>query len=77
MVPLDEETVALIDRIAAARSPGPATAEPGTGKPADFLLTHHGRRLSAQTLRDELARAARRPACEATRISCAIPARPR
>src|SRR5207302_2933116 len=31
---------------------------PRTGKPADFLLTHQGRRVSADTLRSELHRAA-------------------
>ena len=58
MVPLDEETVTLIDRIAAQRSPGRPVPHPRTGKPADFLLTHHGGRLSAKTLRAELGRAA-------------------
>src|SRR5690349_13064134 len=43
MVPLDEETVALIDRIVANRSPGRALPHPRTGQPTDFLLTHHGR----------------------------------
>jgi len=60
MVPLDEETVTLVDRIVAHRSPGQPIPHPRTGKPADFLLTHHGRRLSPEALRDELARAAAR-----------------
>lgn len=59
MVPLDEETLALVDRIVATRSPGRPVAHPRTGRPADFLFTHHGRRLSQHALRTELTRAAR------------------
>jgi integrase len=58
MVPLDEETVGLVDRIVAQRSPGRPLPHPRTGRPVEFLLTHHGRRLSVNALRDELARAA-------------------
>ena len=58
MVPIDEETVELVDRIVAHRSPGRPLRHPRTGKLADFLLTHQGRRVSAYTLRDELHRAA-------------------
>ncbi|HVB41991.1 MAG TPA: tyrosine-type recombinase/integrase [Streptosporangiaceae bacterium] len=58
MVPIDEETVSLIDRITGHRSPGRPLRHPRTGKMADFLLTHQGRRVSADTLRDELHRAA-------------------
>lgn len=58
MVPLDDETVDLLDRIAATRSPGRPIPHPRTGRPADFLLTHHGRRLSQHAVRAELARAA-------------------
>ena len=58
MVPIDEETVKLVDRIAAHRSPGRPLRHPRTGKLADFLLTRQGRRVSAYTLRDELHRAA-------------------
>jgi site-specific recombinase XerD len=58
MVPIDEETLKLVDRIAAHRSPGRPLRHPRTGKLADFLLTHQGRRVSAYTLRDELHRAA-------------------
>lgn len=68
MVPVDDETVALIDRIAATRSPGRPLKHPKTGRPADFLLTHFGRRVSGQTLRDELARA-----CEAAGLPKATP----
>jgi len=58
MVPIDEETVEIIDRIAQHRSPGRPLRHPRTGKMADFLLTHQGRRVSAETIRDELHRAA-------------------
>lgn len=58
MVPLDDETVALVDRIVATRSDGRPLPHPRTGRPAQFLFTHHGRRLSQQALRLELDRAA-------------------
>jgi integrase len=58
MVPIDEETLALLDRIAEHRSPGRPLPHPRTGKLASFLLTHQGRRVSAHTLRAELTRAA-------------------
>jgi len=58
MVPIDDDTLALIDQITENRSPGRPLPHPRTGKPADFLLTHQGRRLSAHTLRAELHRAA-------------------
>jgi len=58
MVPVDEETLALLDRIAEHRSPGRPLPHPRTGKLASFLLTHQGRRVSAHTLRAELTRAA-------------------
>ncbi len=59
MVPLDDETIALLDRIVAHRSPGRALPHLRTAKPVDFLFTHHGRRLSPKTMRAELARAAK------------------
>jgi hypothetical protein len=58
MVPLDEETLMLLDRITATRSPGRPIPHPRTGRPAQFLFTHHGKRLSQKALRDELDRAA-------------------
>jgi integrase len=58
MVPLDEETVALVDRIAATRTPGRPLPHPRTGLPTQFLFTHHGRRLSQTGVRKELARSA-------------------
>ena len=68
MVPLDDEAVALIDRIAGTRSPGKPLPNPKTGRPAEFLLTHFGKRVSDQTLRDELARA-----CQAAGLPKATP----
>src|SRR6266568_3691591 len=58
MVPIDEETLELVDRIVTHRSAGRPLRHPRTGKLADFLLTHQGRRVSADTLREELRRAA-------------------
>ena len=58
MVPIDEETLDIIDRIVARRSPGRPLPHPRTGKLADFLLTHQGRRVSVDSLREELHRAA-------------------
>ena len=55
MVPLDEETVALVDRIVEHRSPGRPLPHPRTGQLVEFLLTQQGRRVSVDTLRDELA----------------------
>nr|MDQ3344510.1 site-specific integrase [Actinomycetota bacterium] len=57
MVPLDTETVTVIDRIVARRTPGRPLPHPRTGRPVAFLLVHQGRRLSAQALREELSRA--------------------
>jgi integrase len=58
MVPLDEETLQLVDRIVEQRCPGEPLPHPETGRLADFLLTHHGKRVSTAALRSELARAA-------------------
>lgn len=58
MVPIDEDTLDLVDRIVAHRSPGKPLPHPRTGKSVDFLLTHQGRRISVDTLRAELHRAA-------------------
>ena len=58
MVPIDEETLALVDRITEHRSQGRPLRHPRTGQLADFLLTHQGRRVSADSLREELRRAA-------------------
>jgi integrase len=58
MVPLDDETVALIDRITITRSSGRPIRHPRTRRPTQFLFTHHGRRLSQTAVRQELARSA-------------------
>ncbi len=58
MVPLEDDTVAIIDQIVAHRSPGRPLRHPRTGKLVEFLLTGQGRRTSAEALRAELARAA-------------------
>ena len=58
MVPLDGDAVALIERIVEYRSPGRPLRHPRTGRPTDFLFTHHGRRVSVDALRSELQRAA-------------------
>jgi integrase len=39
MVPIDDDVLALIDRITATRSPGRPIPHPRTGRPADFLFT--------------------------------------
>ncbi|GAA1228336.1 tyrosine-type recombinase/integrase [Rhodoglobus aureus] len=57
MVPLDDDTLDLLDRISTTRSAGRPLLNPRTGRPADFLFTHHGRHLSQNAVRDELARA--------------------
>jgi integrase len=58
MVPLDEEILDLIDHIIAIRSPGQPLPHPRYRRRAQFLFTHHGRRLSQNTVREELERAA-------------------
>jgi hypothetical protein len=58
MVPLDDDILELIDHIAEIRSPGRALPHPRYGRPAQFLFTHHGRRLSQNAVREELQRAA-------------------
>lgn len=58
MVPLDDDILDLIDRIIAIRSPGQPLPHPRYRRPAQFLFTHHGRRLSQNAVRAELDRAA-------------------
>ncbi|CAN5835812.1 hypothetical protein BH23ACT8_BH23ACT8_14770 [soil metagenome] len=77
MVPLDEDTLAIVDRIARTRSPGRPLPHPRTGKPVEFLLTHHGKRVSTAALRDELGRRRRRrPGPRHPSISSGTPMRP-
>ena len=49
MVPLDEETVDPDRPHHRPPLPGPADAAPPHRRPAEFLFTHHGRRLAADT----------------------------
>jgi hypothetical protein len=58
MVPLDEHAVAIVDRIVAGRSAGRPLPHPRHGRPVEFLLTHHGRRLLPDAIRAELRRVA-------------------
>lgn len=58
MVPIDEEILELLDHIIALRSHGRPMPHPRYRRPAQFLFTHHGRRLSQRAVRDELDRAA-------------------
>jgi integrase len=58
MVPLDDDILELIDHITEIRSPGRPLPHPRYGRPAQFLFTHHGRRLSQNAVRSELQRAA-------------------
>ena len=58
MVPIDTQVLVLIDRITTHRSPGRPIPHPRTGRPAEFLLTAHGHRISQNRLRQELQRAA-------------------
>lgn len=58
MVPIDTEILDLIDHIIKIRSPGRPIPHPRYRRPAQFLFTHHGRRLGQQAVRAELNRAA-------------------
>jgi integrase len=58
MVPLDEETLDVIDRITSIRSHGRPLPHPRYRRPALFLLTYLGRRLTQQGIRRELDHAA-------------------
>ena len=58
MVPLDDDSLALLDRITSTRSPGQGITHPISGKPVQFLFTHHGQRLAEGAVRAELDRAA-------------------
>ncbi len=60
-VPLDEATLAALDAWIARRGPQRALPHPRLSRPADFLFTDRGRRLSAYRLRhglDDAAQAA-------------------
>ncbi len=53
-VPLDAATLAALDEWMARRGPQRALPHPRHGRPADFLFTERGRRLSAYRLRHGL-----------------------
>lgn len=57
MVPLDDEILTLIDHITELRCHGRPMPHPRYRRRAQFLFTHHGRRLSQRAVRDELDRA--------------------
>jgi len=77
MVPLDDEAVALVDRIVAVRSPGRPLPHPRHGRPVEFLLTHHGKRLSPDATRAELAPPTRPGSARSHSTSCATLTPPR
>jgi integrase len=58
MIPVDDEILALIDHITKLRSHGRPLPHPRYRRPAQFLFTHHGKRLAQGALRAELDRAA-------------------
>lgn len=58
MVPIDDEVLVLVDELVELRSPGQPLPHPRDGRPTEFLLTHHGRRLSITSIRKELRRVA-------------------
>lgn len=58
MVPLDDETVAVVDRLVDARGPQRELRHPKNGRMVDFLMVHYGRRISVDRMRAELHRAA-------------------
>jgi site-specific recombinase XerD len=57
MVPLDDDTVAVLDAWIARRGRQRALPHPRDGRPADFLFCEQGRRLSGHRLRRGLERA--------------------
>ena len=65
MVPLDDQAVAIVDRIVDARSPGLPLPHLRHSRAVEFLLTHHGKRLTPYSLRRELQRAAQAAAIAA------------
>ncbi|WP_454132172.1 tyrosine-type recombinase/integrase [Microbacterium lacticum] len=58
MVPLDPETLEVIDRVAQIRSHGRPLPHPRYRRPTQFLFTYLGRRLTQQGVRRELDHAA-------------------
>lgn len=58
MIPIDADILALVDHITCLRDHGRPLPHPRYRRPAQFLFTHHGRRLAPRTVRAELDRAA-------------------
>lgn len=58
MIPIDDEILGLVDHIIAIRSHGRPMPHPRYRRHAQFLFTHHGRRLGQHAVRAELDRAA-------------------
>lgn len=58
MIPIDADILALVDHITCLRDHGRPLPHPRYRRPAQFLFTHHGRRLAQRTVRAELDRAA-------------------
>lgn len=58
MVPIDAEILALVDHITELRDHGRPLPHPRYRRQAQFLFTHHGRRLAQAGVRAELDRAA-------------------
>jgi len=54
MVPLDPQTLDVIDRVTQIRSHGRPLPHPRYRRPAQFLFTYLGRRLTQQSVRREL-----------------------
>lgn len=57
MVPIDADILDLVDQITELRSFGRALPHPRYRRPAQFLFTHHGKRLAQGAVRAELDRA--------------------
>ncbi len=57
MVPLDDETLALLDALAELRGPQKPLPHPSTGVPTEFLFVTRGKRVSGEYIRDALAKA--------------------
>ena len=77
MVPLDEQTVALIDRICAHRSPGRPCPIPAPHGPPSSCSPTNGRRVTVYQLRGVLTRVAHDAGLPPPpRTSCATPHRP-
>lgn len=57
MVPLDDETLALLDALAELRGPQKPLPHPLTGAPTEFLFVIRGKRVSREYIRDGLTKA--------------------